>query len=102
MNIVAEKDFKNEISSGYTIVDFFADWCGPCKMLGPVLEEVAEEHQDIKFFKVNVDEAMDVASKYGIMSIPNVIMFKDGEAVNRFVGLQSKEDIENFIAVNKK
>ena len=102
MKIVSEKDFKNEISSGYTVVDFFADWCGPCKMLGPVLEEVAEEHQEIKFFKVNVDEAPEVASRYGIMSIPNVIMFKDGEAVNRFVGLQPKEEVEKFIVTNKK
>lgn len=102
MKIVKENEFKDEIASGYTIVDFYADWCGPCKMLGPVLEEVSEEYTDIKFIKVNVDEAMDVASKYGIMSIPNVIMFKDGEAVNRFVGLQPKEEIENFIKTNMK
>lgn len=102
MKIVKENEFKDEIASGYTIVDFYADWCGPCKMLGPVLEEVSEEYTDIKFIKVNVDEAIDVASKYGIMSIPNVIMFKDGEAVNRFVGLQPKEEIENFIKTNMK
>lgn len=102
MKIIKENEFKDEIASGYTIVDFYADWCGPCKMLGPVLEEVAEENTDIKFVKVNVDEAMEVASKYGIMSIPNVIMFKDGEAVNRFVGMHSKDDVLDFIKANKK
>jgi len=90
--IINSEEFKNEVleSRGYTFVDFYADWCGPCKMLGPIMDEVGNEHS---VYKVNVDEEGELASEYGVMSIPCVILFKDGKEHSRFVGMKSKEDI---------
>ncbi len=72
-------------------VDFYADWCGPCKMVGPLVEELSNEMTDVKFVKVNVDNLPDVAQRYGIMSIPTLLAFKDGELVGNIVGFQPKE-----------
>ena len=79
------------------IIDFYADWCGPCKMMGPVVEEIAEEHSDVKVVKINVDNAEDIAIKYQIMSIPTLVVVKGGQEVNRSIGLISKEKIEELI-----
>ena len=78
MKIINAEEFNETIKSGLTLVDFFAEWCGPCKMLGPVLEEVSKDYPDINFVKVNVDENMDLAGQFGIMSIPTVYIFIDG------------------------
>ena len=76
------------------LVDFWAPWCGPCKMIGPIVEELATEFGDkAKITKVNVDNNQDLAAKFGIRGIPTVMLFKGGEAVNSFVGLKSKEDL---------
>jgi thioredoxin 1 len=75
------------------LVDCYADWCGPCRMLGPVLEEVSEEKTNYTFYKLNVDDAEEISMKYGIMSIPTVLVFDNGELVNKSVGLIPKEDI---------
>ncbi len=72
-------------------VDFYADWCGPCKMVGPLVEELSNEMKDVKFVKVNVDSLPDVAQRYGIMSIPTLLAFKNGELVGNIVGFQPKE-----------
>ncbi len=72
-------------------VDFYADWCGPCKMVGPLVEELSNEMKDVKFVKVNVDNLPDVAQRYGIMSIPTLLAFKNGELVGNIVGFQPKE-----------
>ncbi len=72
-------------------VDFYADWCGPCKMVGPLVEELSNEMTDVKFVKVNVDDLPDVAQRYGIMSIPTLLAFKDGELVGNIVGFQPKD-----------
>ncbi len=72
-------------------VDFYADWCGPCKMVGPLVEELSKEMTDVKFAKVNVDNLPDVAQRYGIMSIPTLLAFKNGELVGNIVGFQPKE-----------
>lgn len=72
-------------------VDFYADWCGPCKMVGPLVEELSKEYTDIKFVKVNVDNTPDIAQRYGIMSIPTLIAFKNGEIAGNIVGFQPKE-----------
>ena len=101
MKIVNKEEFLETIKEGYSLVDFYADWCGPCKMLGPVLEEVANEVEDVKFVKVNVDEENDLAKEYGIMSIPSIFLFKDGEAVANAVGFQAKEGILEFINQNR-
>ena len=102
MKIVNENEFKELIKDGYTVVDFYADWCGPCKSLGPILEEVSKTYTDVKFIKVNVDDNENLAYTYGIMSIPCVIMFKDNELVNKFIGLRGKEEVESFIESNIK
>lgn len=77
------------------LVDFFAEWCGPCKMLAPVIDELATEMEgEVLIGKVNVDEAPDVAGRYGVQSIPTLILFKKGEEVDRMVGFQSKEALK--------
>ena len=90
-----EQDFQNEVlnKEGVALVDFYADWCGPCKMLGPVIDNIAEERTDIVIGKVNVDDHGSLAAQYNVMSIPTLIVFKDGKEVNRMVGLQSKAKI---------
>ena len=82
MKIINSTQFDEVTSEGIVVVDFFANWCGPCKMLAPVLEEMADEYKQVKFVKVDVDQDVDLARRYGIQSIPNVIFFKDGKAVN--------------------
>lgn len=88
-------NFKNEIleSKGVALVDLYADWCGPCKMIAPFIEEIAEERPDVKVCKVNVDETPEIAVKYGVMSIPTLIIFKDGVKVNVAVGYRNKQEI---------
>lgn len=75
------------------LVDFYADWCGPCKMVAPIVEEIAEENEDIIVGKVNVDESNDLAYRYGVASIPTLIVFENGEETERIVGYRPKEDI---------
>ena len=90
--IINGEEFKKEVidSKAEVLVDFYADWCGPCKMLSPIMDEISKEKT---VFKVNVDDEQDLAMEYGVMSIPCVIAFKDGKEVNRSVGLKSKDDI---------
>ena len=100
MKIVEAKDFDNEISKGTVFVDFYADWCGPCKMMGPIVEEVEKELTDISFIKVNVDNAEEIAMRYGIMSIPTFFLFKEGQLNKKMVGGHSKQEVVNFIKGN--
>lgn len=80
------------------LVDFYADWCGPCKMMAPTIEQLAEELADIAVIgKLNVDDSEEIAAQYGIMSIPTLVVFKDGKAVNKVIGVQSKEVVEKMI-----
>ncbi len=102
MNVkhVTKKDFDTEISGSSlpVLVDFWAPWCGPCRMLSPVLDELAGEmNGKVKILKVNVDEEPELASKFGVMSIPTVIAFKQGKATNKVVGFRSKEDFKNML-----
>ena len=85
---------EEAVGNDYTLVDFYADWCGPCKMLAPVLEELKNE---IKIIKVNVDESEEVAMKYGVMSIPTLVFFKEGKLVHKMVGYSSKEALLDII-----
>ncbi len=78
-------------------VDFYADWCGPCKMIAPLVEELAEEHPTVKFIKVNVDDTPDIASRYGITSIPTIIVFKGGKPASQTTGFQPIESLEMLV-----
>ena len=80
------------------LVDFWAPWCGPCKMIAPLLEELAGDMTNVKFTKINTDENQEAASRYGVMSIPTLILFKDGKAVERIIGFTSKENLKKKIA----
>ena len=93
------ENFEEEVlkSEQPVLVDFWAVWCGPCKMLSPVVDQIAEETQGVKFGKLNIDDEMDIAEKYGIMSIPTLMLFKNGEPVNQLVGVQPKSVIENLL-----
>ncbi len=91
---LAGAELKDKIGgSGLVFADFYAEWCGPCKMVSPILEELAMEYKEISFYKVNVDENPDVATEYSIFSIPTFIIFKNGKIVSQFSGAVSKESL---------
>lgn len=96
---VSDQSFKTEVEgAGTVLVDFWAPWCGPCKMIAPVLEELDQEGTGIKIAKVNVDENPESASRFGVMSIPTLIVFKDGQPVDKVVGFQSKDALKNVLS----
>ena len=92
IKILTAANFQNQIKQGVTLVDFWADWCMPCKMMVPVLNGVAEEIDDkVSIAKINIEHAQSVAQKYMVSSIPTIILFKNGKEMNRFIGIKSKE-----------
>ena len=97
VKIITEEDFNLEIKDGVVVVDFYADWCAPCKMLSPIVDEVAEENEDIKVVKINIDEVQDIAVEYQIMSIPTLVVIKNGKEVNRSVGVIDKSEILELV-----
>lgn len=96
---LTKADFDEKVKSGLVLVDFWAEWCGPCKMAGPVVDELADEYQGkITVAKLDVDAESEIAGKYGVMSIPTVILFKDGKEVSRQVGFAGKAGYLQLLA----
>lgn len=94
--IVNTGNFRGAVedNKGVVVVDFFATWCGPCKMLAPVFESVSEEVSDAKFVKVDIDESLELAQKFGISTVPTMMIFKDGKVVDKLVGFMPKENLK--------
>ena len=96
---ITKENFDKEVmqAEGTVLIDFWAAWCGPCRMIAPAVEKIAEERPDVKVCKVNIDDEQELAIKYGVMSIPILMVVKNGEIVNTAVGLRPKEEIEALL-----
>lgn len=103
IEIISKEELEKELMyEKFVLMDFYANWCGPCKMLGPALESVATETEDVTVVKVNVDENPEVAAEYGIRNIPAVFLFNGGEQIDKFVGVKGKEEIISIINANRE
>lgn len=99
ISVITNENFEKEVlkSEKPVIIDFWASWCGPCRMLSPLIDKIAEERTDIKVCKVNVDEQSELAQRFGVMSIPTVVAMKDGKIVGQTVGVRPKEAILSML-----
>jgi len=96
---ISKENFQNEVinSEKSVLLDFYADWCGPCRMVAPIVSEISEERSDVKVGKINVDEQPELAAQFQVMSIPMLAVIKDGKLVNQAVGYRTKEQIEAML-----
>ncbi|MBW2983458.1 thioredoxin [Candidatus Woesearchaeota archaeon] len=92
-----DKDTFKDATAGTCIIDFWAPWCGPCKMQGPILEQADKEHDDVRICKVNVDEHKDLAQEHGVSGIPTLVFYKDGQEVHRHSGVMMKDQLDKAI-----
>ena len=100
MEIINKENFDSKVEKGVVLVDFFANWCMPCKMLSPVLEEASELFGDkVSIYKVDVDQCPNISRKYGVMSIPNLIIFEHGQVLKSEMGFKTKEELKEFLEV---
>lgn len=97
VNEILENDFKEKVANGKVLIDCFATWCGPCRMLSPIIDELAGEVSDYSFYKLDVDKNENVAREYGIMSIPTLLIFENGELKQTLVGFKSKEELKEIL-----
>lgn len=100
---LSDEQFEEKVSNskGLVLVDFWAEWCGPCRQLGPILETIDDDMSDLTIYKMNVDDAPETPSRFGIRSIPTMFLFKDGKQVDVKVGLNSESDIKSWIEAHK-
>ena len=98
---IKEEEFTDKVlnSEKKVLVDFFADWCGTCRMLGPVISEVAESDDNYLYYKINVDKAENISRKYGIMSIPALLVFENGEVSKSSLGYKNREEVKEFLHI---
>lgn len=94
---LSSEDFDDFISAGNVVVDFYAEWCGPCKIMAPHFKEASETLHNVKFAKLDVDGNQEISGRYGVMSIPTTIFFKDGEQIDRYTGALSLKDIKEMV-----
>ena len=96
---IKEEEFEEKVlkNNKKVLVDFYADWCGPCRMLSPIIEEIAKENDEYEFVKVNVDDCPEVSRKYGVMSIPTLIVFENGEEKKKTLGFHGLEEVKEFL-----
>ena len=96
---ITKENFDKEVmqAEGTVLIDFWAAWCGPCRMIAPAVEKIAEEHPDVKVCKINIDDEQELAIRHGVMSIPTLMVVKNGEIVNTAIGLRPKEEIEALL-----
>ena len=99
VKVITQDTYEQEVmqAEGTVLVDFYADWCGPCKMQGPIVDQLSEERPDVKFCKLNIDEAMPIAMQLGIMSIPTIMVVKNGEITFKEAGLMQKAQLEALL-----
>ena len=97
--VITKENFKSEVldAQGTVLIDFWANWCGPCRMLSPIVDQVAEQHSEVKVGKIDIDAQPELANQFGVMSIPTLIVFKNGQKVNESVGLIPKENVEALL-----
>ena len=101
MEIRTETDFQGLLKIDYVLVDFYADWCGPCKMMSPIIDKLSSDRSEIKVAKVDVDKLENIARTYGVMSIPTLILFKNGQMANKTVGFMPEPLLNKWIEENK-
>lgn len=100
---IYQEEFVEKVinSPNIVVVDFFADWCGPCKMLSPILEKLSTVNSDVEFYKINIDENPSLADEFEVQSIPNIVIIKNGQAVDRSIGFKSEQQIQEIIDRNR-
>lgn len=97
MEQITKADFDDKIKNGIVLIDFYADWCGPCKMLTPELDELSNELDQVKIYKVNIDKEQELTQRFNVMAVPTMLLFKDGEIVGKTSGYSPKQLIKGFI-----
>lgn len=100
---IYQEEFVEKVinSPNIVVVDFFADWCGPCKMLSPILEKLSTVNSAVEFYKINIDENPAISDEFEVQSIPNIVIFKNGQAVDRSIGFKSEQQIQEIIDRNR-
>lgn len=94
---ILDKEYENVIKEGKVVIDCYAPWCGPCKMISPIIDKLSEEITNTKFYKINVDNAEKITSEYQIMSIPTILIFENGKIKDKVVGFKSKSELEELL-----